>query len=253
MDITRRISLEETELFGSLSAARLARVRALLQLRSFEAGEYLYMEGLPAEYLWMVRAGEIRTLKTSANGRVMALERFLPGEVFGMATIMRRDRYTESAQGVVSGEVWRTPRRALAELAREEPQLSNEILAIVTRRLQDAHDRLCSIAHDSVATRLARTVLESADDDRLQMTRRTLGEFVGTTVETAIRVLRRFERQGWIEGRVGAIQILDRGALASIAEGRPVEGSPSAPKPRSRRAAAAARRKGEPPASTASM
>ncbi len=62
VDITKRISLAETELFGSLSETRLARVRSLLQLRSFEAGEYLYMDGLPAEYLWMVRAGEIRTL-----------------------------------------------------------------------------------------------------------------------------------------------------------------------------------------------
>ena len=213
------IPLESVELFRSIRGARLEWLRSMLQLRSFGEGDYLYMEALPAEYLWMVRAGEVRTVKNSASGRVMALELFQPGEVFGMAAIMQRDSYTESAQGVIRGQVWRAPRRAVAELAREEPQLGNEILAIVARRLQNAHDRISSVATDSVAARLARTLLESAEDGRLQMTRRTLGEFVGTTVETAIRVLRRFERRGWIEGNVGWVRILDPQALAAFANG----------------------------------
>ena len=54
----------------------------------------------------------------------------------------------------------------------------------------------------------------------------TLVEIVrpGTTVETAIRVLRRFERSGWIEGGVGWIRILDREALQSVASGDASEG-----------------------------
>ena len=41
----------------------------------------------------------------------------------------------------------------------------------------------------------------------------------GTTVETAIRVLRRFEKAHWIEGGVGWVRILDRPALENIARG----------------------------------
>jgi CRP-like cAMP-binding protein len=86
-------------------------------------------------------------------------------------------------------------------------------------RLQNAHDRLCSFAHESVPARLARAVLEEADSDRIETTRRALAESVGTTVETTIRVLRSFEREGWIEGGVGWVRILDHRALLGVARG----------------------------------
>ena len=49
------------------------------------------------------------------------------------------------------------------------------------------------------------------------MTRRALAEASGTTVETAIRVLRRFERDGIISGAVGRVHVVDEPALERIA------------------------------------
>ncbi len=215
----KRIALEETDFFRALGESRLARVRSRLQLRPFGPGEYFYFESQPAEYLWVVCAGEVRTFKTSSGGRVMTIERLRPGDLFGMATIVDKSKYSESAQGVVSGEAWRAHRRLLSTLVREEPELGHELLTIVAMRLQAAHDRLCSFAHESVPARLARAVLEEADSDRVEMTRRALAESVGTTVETTIRVLRSFEREGWIEGGVGWVRILDHRALQGVARG----------------------------------
>jgi len=49
------------------------------------------------------------------------------------------------------------------------------------------------------------------------VTRRALAEAAGTTVETAIRVLRRFEREGLLHGEIGLLRILDVAALRRIA------------------------------------
>jgi CRP/FNR family transcriptional regulator len=215
----RRFELEETEGFRSLSEARRARLRSQLQLYPFHAGEYLYFESQPAEHFWVARTGEVRTLKTSSGGRVTTLERLLPGDFFGMASVLDDATYTETAQGVTDGEAWRAPRRIVLEIIREEVGVGEAFLAMVARRLQTAHDRLCSFAHDSVPARIARAVLEQAEDGRIEITRRALGETVGTTVETTIRVLRSFERAGWIEGGVGWIRILDRRTLEGIAQG----------------------------------
>jgi hypothetical protein len=43
-------------------------------------------------------------------------------------------------------------------------------------------------------------------------------------VETAIRVLRRFDRSGWIEGGVGSVRILDRKALERVSRGEKLPG-----------------------------
>jgi CRP/FNR family transcriptional regulator len=155
----------------------------------------------------------------SSSGRIIAIERLRPGDLFGMAAVVENSKYTESAQGVVAGEAWRASRRMIATLIKEEPELGRELLRIVSTRLQAAHDRLCSFAHDSVPARLARVVLDEADGERIEMTRRVLAESVGTTVETTIRVIRDFEREGWIEGGVGWIRVLNPEALQSVARG----------------------------------
>ena len=215
----QRMGLEDTELFGSLEPARLAPLATQIRARPVRAGEYLYFDSQPAEYLWIVRAGFVRTLKASAAGRVTTLEQLRPGDPFGMAAIIGSATYSESAQAVVEGAVWRARRQLLADLIAKEPNFASELLALAARRLQGAHDRLCSFAHDSVPERLARAVLEQDKGDRIDLTRRALGESVGTTVETTIRVLRGFERAGWIVGGVGWIRTLDRKALERVAAG----------------------------------
>jgi CRP-like cAMP-binding protein len=211
-------ALEQTSLYR-LFRPRIEQIRPFLQLRKFEEGRYLYHEGEPAERFWTLRSGEVRTLKASASGRVITLETLHAGDPFGMAAMSADAVYTESAQAITSGEVWRVPRRVVIALMREDPEVSRALLAIVATRLQRAHDRLCSFAHDSVTARMARALIESAEDERIETTRRVLGEAAGTTVETAIRVLRRFEKSGWIEGGVGWVRILDRPALERIAVG----------------------------------
>ena len=209
------------EFFGELSESRLAQLQSSLQLRPFGRRDYLYFESEPAEHLWLVCAGQVRTLKMSSGGRVITIERLQPGELFGMAAVLEDSKYTESAQAIVPGEAWRASRRVVLALADEEPELARRLVGIVARRLQAAHDRLCSFAHDSVPARLARAVLDEGNGGRIEMTRRVLAESVGTTVETTIRVIRGFEREGWIEGGVGWLRVLDPGALQNIARGEP--------------------------------
>lgn len=214
------LRLRQTELFGCLNGPEARRLEEELSVRECRAHEYLYFDSQPAEHFFIVRAGAIRTLRTSADGRVTAFEQLFPGELFGLAALRPEASYGESAQAVVESAVWRGRRRRLQDLLAAEPRLARSLLALLARRLEGAHDRLCSFAHDRVAARIARAVVERDDGERISVTRQALGEAAGTTVETAIRVLRGFERAGWIEGGTGWIRTLDRSALESVAEGK---------------------------------
>lgn len=202
-----------------LGAEHVARLRPQISLRSFKDGDFLYHESHTAKALWAVRSGEVRTVKGNSSGRLMALESLYPGDLFGLSVMGDGASYTETAQGVTAGEVWHVPRRAIAMCLEADPELTRRLLAIVARRLQAAQERLCAFAHSGVPERLARVVLEASRKGRIEKTRRLLGESAGTTVETAIRVLRRFEHEGWIEGGVGWIRIVDRDALTRLAAG----------------------------------
>ena len=211
---------EEAELFQKLGSERLSRIRPHLEIVSYWPREYLYLEGQPAEYLWIVRSGEVRTVKGSRSGRVMTLEHLRPGDLFGVASLLNASSYSDAAEGMVEGEAWRLPGRVVLEHLRDELDLLQDLLAVVARRLEKAHDRLCSFAHDSVPARISHLLLAEPGSEKIVATRRALGEEAGTTVETTIRVLRSFERSGWVEGGVGWIRVIDREALARIAEGK---------------------------------
>jgi CRP/FNR family transcriptional regulator len=211
------IEIEKAELFRVLPEADLRKVRARLHEHSYEPHHVLYFEGNTADRLWIVRSGQIRLYKSSVDGQLTTLDVLGPGEVFGVVSALEKDIYPSSAEAVSKSHVWWLPRERFFKLLSEEPRIGHEILQILSRRLREAHDRLRAFAHDPAPARLAGALLRAANDGEAQVTRRALAEAAGTTVETAIRVLRRFEREGLVEGRVGRVRIVDEPALRELA------------------------------------
>lgn len=213
------ITLAEAEFFRALTSEQLELVQAQLRERAFERAKVLYFVGAPANSLWCVKTGEVRLYKSSSNGRITSLEILGPGEVFGAVSALDQDAYPVSAEGVTPGTVWCLPRAQFLRLLDEEPQLNRELLEIITRRLRAAHERVRSFAHDLAPSRLAQALLRASHGGEAKVTRKDLAEAAGTTVETAIRVLRTFERNGVIRGGVGRIAVINEPALKQIANG----------------------------------
>jgi CRP-like cAMP-binding protein len=210
-------TLPEAEFFRALTPAQLEQVLHQVRERSFERAKVLYFAGAAAEFLWCVKTGEVRLYKSSSNGRITSLEILGPGEVFGAVSALDQDEYPVSAEGVMAGTVWCLPRTEFLRLLSEAPSLNRELLEIITRRLRSAHERVRSFAHDPAPARLAQALLRANHGGEARVTRKDLAEAAGTTVETAIRVLRTFERDGVIQGSVGRIAIISQAALEHIA------------------------------------
>ncbi len=211
------VALEQAEFFRALGPDCLARVRPAVRERRLPPRATLFVEGQPAEALWAIGRGAVRLYKSSADGRVTTLETLGPGEIFGALSALEVDRYPASAESLGQVVAWTLARSTFLRLLAEDPRLGVEILGVVSRRLHAAHERIRAFAHDGAPSRLARELLRAASDGEARLTRRTLAEAAGTTVETAIRVLRRFHRQGIIRGAVGRVSVIDPGALRRIA------------------------------------
>jgi CRP-like cAMP-binding protein len=210
-------SIREAEFFRALSPERLTALGPRLVEKPIERGKVLYFVSEPAEYLWCVARGEVRLYKSSNDGHITTLEVLGPGEVFGALSAIDGDGYPVSAEGVSDGSSWCLPRADFLRLMDEDPGLTREILDIIILRLQSAHERVRSFAHDPAPSRLAQALLRANHDGEAHVTRRDLAEAAGTTVETAIRVLRNFERNGIVRGSVGHITTTDERALKNAA------------------------------------
>jgi CRP/FNR family transcriptional regulator len=205
------------EILRVLSPERRARLAPLVHESRLHPKRALYFEGAAADRLWIVREGRVRLYKASPSAQVTTLDVLGPGEAFGALTALEKDTYPSSAEALDEGRAWWIPRAAFLRLLEDEPTVALEILRIVARRLRQAEERLRAFAQDPAPARLAAALLRAASEDEARITRRALAESAGTTVETAIRVLRRFERAGLVRGAVGRIDVLQRAALEDIA------------------------------------
>jgi CRP/FNR family transcriptional regulator len=104
-----------------------------------------------------------------------------------------------------------------------------EMALMIGRRLRAAHDSVTSLAVDPVEARLAAALLrlakrEGTRSDKgvtlpFHLTRQSLADMTGTTVETAIRILSRWLRDGVLDDDGGRLVLSDWEGLSALAEG----------------------------------
>lgn len=209
----------------SLLDAATPRLRAALESTavrvSHRSGETLFSQGDAADSFFIVERGEVEVSVLSPDGRKLALDIVVPGEVLGEIGLFGGTRTaTAIAHGAV---VLRRMRRGdvLAQM-RAHPELALEFIEILCERLRVVSRKLEERAFLPVPARLATRLLYLADkvatgrDGAIPATQAELADFVGATREAIAKTLGDWRAHGWIALARGSVQVLDRDALEAI-------------------------------------
>jgi len=191
--------------------------------------EYIFMEGDPARWFCVVKSGHVKILRHSRTGKDVVLELLGPGEVFGGVAVIERRPYPAAAQATDPTVVLKIPAEAMIAVSERHPSLIRELALMIGRRLRSAHDSVKSLAVDPVEARLAAALLRLAEREGtagkqeialpFHLTRQSLADMTGTTVETAIRVVSRWLKDGLVRDEGGRLALTDLEALRSLCEG----------------------------------
>jgi CRP/FNR family transcriptional regulator, nitrogen oxide reductase regulator len=215
--------------FRTLPAADRAQLAAATHERSYDRGATVFAAGQPADSVWAVKEGLVHIVKYGASGRELVAEVIPPGELFGAIVALENRPYPATAVAAEPSVVWRIPSAVARELCQKYPALRAAILEQVSSRLRSAHERLQSLALEPVEQRFARMLLMLAaklgqEKDGLRVvnaTRQELADMIGTTVETAIRITSKWQRDGVVRAARHQITLADPAALRAIADGSP--------------------------------
>jgi CRP/FNR family transcriptional regulator, nitrogen oxide reductase regulator len=223
--------LQACPVFAGLPASELEALAAAARAQACRAREFVFHEGDPALWLYLVRFGRVRIVRHSRAGKDVVLELLGPGEIFGGVAVIERRPYPASAQATEPSEVVKIPADVVVGLAERHPPVVREMALLIGRRLRAAHDSVKSLAVEPVEARLATTLLRLADREGVRakggielpfhLTRQSFADMSGTTVETAIRVVSRWLRDELVEDRGGRLVLRDRTALRELAQGEP--------------------------------
>jgi CRP-like cAMP-binding protein len=225
--------LGQSALFAPLSREERARVAQEGVRRRHDKDEYLFFEGEPAEWLVFVAGGRVKMIKHSESGRETILATFGPGQILGEVGVLIGEAYPATAQALEPAVTLSLRRSAYIDLVRGHPDLAWALIEELGRRLQRSHEAIRSLAVEKVERRVARVLLRMANTagERLEsadtpgavritvpLSRQDIADMAGTVIETAIRTLSKFHKQGWIETREGYIILLKPHQLVAIAE-----------------------------------
>lgn len=202
--------------FKSLPATELSRLSQRLRNRSFEKGETIYSEGDAADSVWVLMRGRIQIFKYSSQGRPLAIESIAPGELFGTLCRMGGDgkTYPCTAVTALDSEVLQISDKEFLDIYNRFPAVVMGVCSLCSQRLQAVQGLSCS-GQEPVDWRLAALLLklQKTHGAVLPYTKRELAEQVGTTVETTIRIMGRFEKQAWIATSRGKIELKKPSAI----------------------------------------
>jgi CRP-like cAMP-binding protein len=221
--------LRASPVFAGLPAHELESLATAAREVPCRAREYVFHEGDPALWLCLVKAGHVRIVHHSRTGKDVVLELLGPGEIFGGVAVIERRPYPASAQATEPSIVVQIPAGVVVGLAERHPMVVREMALLIGRRLRAAHDSVKSLSVEPVEARLAATLLRLADREGVptkrgvelpfHLTRQSLADMSGTTVETAIRVVSRWLRDELVEDRSGRLIVRDQTALRARAQG----------------------------------
>jgi CRP/FNR family transcriptional regulator, nitrogen oxide reductase regulator len=221
--------LKSNPVFATLANREIDALATVTVEEAHRAREYIFMEGDPARWFCVVRSGHVKVVRHSRTGKDVVLDLLGPGEVFGGVAVIEQRPYPASIQATESVVILKVPAEAMIALSERYPAITKEIALMIGRRLRAAHDSVKSLAVDPVEARLAAALVRLAEregtrDKRglalpFHLTRQSLADMSGTTVETTIRILSRWLKDELVQDEGGRLVLTDLEALRALAGG----------------------------------
>ncbi|MBY6135238.1 Crp/Fnr family transcriptional regulator [Nocardioides marinus] len=209
---------------GFLSGAS-GPLRRMLESQASEIrlsqGEVLFEQGDPGDALYAIVEGALELSVLSASGRKLSLDMMRPGAVFGEITLFDPGERTATAIATEASLVLRLRSGDVLEQIRRHPDLAADLLRLAGQRMRWMNNQLNEQVFLPMPVRLARKLAYLApegSDGRISLSQAELAEFVGATREAVSKTLATWKRNGLISVSRGGVQILDRNALAVLAE-----------------------------------
>ena len=182
----------------------------------FARNNEVYGEHEPAEYLYQVISGAVRTYRMLDDGRRQITAFYLPGDVFGVEA---GDSHRSSADTICDAQILVAKRSAVMARAEHERNLGRQLWVLTARELQRLQEHSLALIK-SAEERVAGFLLEMEGRNsagaavELPMSRQDIADYLGLTIETVSRTFTQFVQSGKISLETSRrIQLRNRSAL----------------------------------------
>ncbi len=212
--------------FNELSSEVQEEIAAAARPRHYEAGQVIYLEGEPADAVYILERGWVKATRMSRDGREQAMLFLRPVEIFGDVAVFVGVPYPGTVTTLEEVDVWVIPAQTLLHLVRRHPELAMAVIQRLGERVLHYIGLVEDLSLKSVEARLANTLLQNAElhEGQLIVPRRVWTTYdemavrLGTVRDVLSRALKTLEAEGLLKVERRQIILLDRDGLAQRGE-----------------------------------
>jgi len=166
----------------------------------YNSGTKIFGEKEPADYIYQVIEGAVRSHKLLSDGRRQIGAFHLAGDIFGL----ENDFHRFTAEAIVDTTVRLMKRESLERVAKTDFAIVRSLLNMTTDNLQHAENHLLLLGRKTALERVAAFLLEmdrrvtAAGVMTLPMNRRDIADYLGLTLETVSRANSELHKKGYL-------------------------------------------------------
>ena len=200
LDLIRRVPL-----FSLLTTEQAQSIADSVVKRRFRRGEVIVEQGRKSNALFILLNGRARVLTADQRGREVILAVLQPGNYVGEMSLIDDEPHSATVRAEVQTDMLVLGRNEFSRCLPDSSSLSYAVLRGLVARLRNADRQIESLALLDVYGRVARTLLDMAEEDkgikiiRGKVSRQDMAKIVGASREMVSRVMKDLEDKGVIE------------------------------------------------------
>lgn len=216
-------------LFEKLHPHEIDEVLRTATNRRYPVGGIVFVQGQTADQFYVLLHGRLRVTQVTSEGQQVVVRMVNPGDLFGIAKVLRRFDYPGTATAVAESVVLAWPMSMWSEFLERHPSLAVNAMQTMGSRLLEAQQRLRELSTEEVERRVAHAVLRLANQSGKReergvridfpISKQDIAEMTGTTLHTVSRILSAWETAGLVEGGRQKLLVRDPHNLLLIGDG----------------------------------
>lgn len=207
--------------FSKLSDSDLHYMEEAKSSTFYKKGQTIFYEGQKPHGIYCLNSGKVKIFKIGIDGKEQIVRFITPGELLGIRALISGRDYVASATTLEDSIVCYIEKRAFLRMIVKYPGMSHCLMINLSKLLEEAENKLTSLAQKGVRERLAETLLVlnnvfqfdqtkvNQNKPVISLSRTDLANIVGTATETVIRLLSEFKEEKLVEVQGRKIILID--------------------------------------------
>lgn len=219
-------TLKSSTIFNALTSVDIDELAKVSHMAYAERGETIWFRGDQVDFFGLVGSGFVKMVRSFSTGQEATAEIMGPGQLFGLLGVIDGQGCPLVARSVCHCWYLKIPKDKISPIYEERVVFKDQLMRRTTQRFRQTTDVLAKMSSGRVEERIALVLVllsesygrkgEDGLDIQVPLTRQDIAEMAGTTVESTIRTMSAWQKQGMIKSDHMIITILDEHALEDL-------------------------------------